>query len=66
VATSRGAAHSWIGGISNMVNDRKVNKYIEVERFQRLKSDLNIADDRARHDIAGIVLQNTEEMDIGV
>lgn|GEM_PF-6940817 len=49
-----------------MVNDRKVNKYIEVERFQRLKSDLNIADDRARHDIAGIVLQNTEEMDIGV
>ena len=44
---------------------------IEIEskqqEFERLKADLvKVKEERARHYVAGIVAQNSEELDIGV
>jgi len=36
------------------------------EKFKKIKNKLNINDDRAKHEVAGIILKNHEEMDIGV
>lgn len=39
---------------------------IDVEKFNSIKTSLNIVDERARYAVAGYILHDIEDMDIGV
>ena len=45
---------------------QKEKKTCLEEKLKKIKNKLNINDDRAKHEVAGIILKNHEEMDIGV